>query len=81
MQDPPAPELEERQAAIMRARGFRWEAKRRAWVRGQPRERLECRSGGRLLCARARDQEQRGGRRDGRWRNVRGNEHGPGLLV
>ena len=50
-QDPPPPELDERQAAFMRQRGFQWNGKTRAWVKGDPAraQRLECRSGARVL--------------------------------
>ena len=47
--EPPA--LDERQAAIMKARGYQWDAERRKWYRGDPtrRVRAECRSGGRFI--------------------------------
>jgi hypothetical protein len=50
-QDPLPPELDERQAEFMKARGFVWNAKTRAWGKGNPErtQRLECRSGTRLI--------------------------------
>ena len=50
-QDPPPPELDERQAQFMRSRGFSWNAKSRTWVQGNPgrAKRLEARSGARVL--------------------------------
>ena len=50
-QDPLPPELDERQAAFMKQRGFTWNAKARAWMKGDPERgrRLECRSGSRVL--------------------------------
>ena len=49
--DPPPPELDERQAAFMKARGFTWNAKTRSWIQGDPQRarRLECRSSARVL--------------------------------
>ena len=48
------PELDERQAAIMKAQGYAWDPERRRWFRGDPSTRVrraaECRSGSR--CAR-----------------------------
>ena len=43
--------LDERQAAIMKAQGYQWDAERRRWYRGDParRARAECRSGGRFV--------------------------------
>ena len=43
--------LDERQAAIMKAQGYQWDAERRRWYRGDPtrRVRAECRSGGRFI--------------------------------
>ena len=43
--------LDERQAAIMKAQGYQWDAERRRWYRGDParRVRAECRSGGRFV--------------------------------
>ena len=43
--------LDERQAAIMMAQGYQWDAERRRWYRGDPtrRVRAECRSGGRFI--------------------------------
>ena len=45
------PVLDERQAAIMKAQGYQWDAERRRWYRGDPtrRVRAECRSGGRFI--------------------------------
>ena len=45
------PVLDERQAAIMKAQGYQWDAERRRWYRGDParRVRAECRSGGRFV--------------------------------
>lgn len=50
-QDPPPPELDPRQAAFMKQRGFVWNAKSRSWAKGDPNraQRLECRSGARVL--------------------------------
>ena len=50
-QDPPPPELDEQQAAFMKARGFVWNAKTRAWAKGDPErlKKLEVRSSSRYL--------------------------------
>ena len=45
------PELDERQAALMKAQGFKWDSERRRWFRGDPSSRVrraaECRSSSR----------------------------------
>jgi hypothetical protein len=49
---PPPPAVEERQAAVLRAAGYWWDAPSRRWVRGaassRDRRAAECRSGGRV---------------------------------
>lgn len=49
--DPPPPELDERQAQFMKARGFVWNAKSRSWAKGDPAraQRLEARSAARVV--------------------------------
>ena len=50
-QESPPPELDEQQAAFMKARGFVWNAKTRAWAKGDPErlKKLEVRSSSRYL--------------------------------
>ena len=49
--DPPPPELDDRTAQFMKRQGFKWNAKSRSWVKGDPAraQRLECRSSARVL--------------------------------